>query len=194
MRTIEYITLHTAGAANGSHPVHQSSQVIRDYHVKVKRWNDIGYHCYIEEDGEIGRYRRPEQMVPAAVEGWNDHILALCVSGHGDLETWNPRQLATVIEQCVAWCNGNGLSSRHVIGHHEADTFGAPKVFKTCPGKLIDLDDIRYRVAVARGEQVASDRIRELAIDFVIAEERGEGTPAYQRLKIEATRHGLLKA
>ncbi len=152
MRKIEFITLHTAGAAHKLKPVHQSGKVIFDYH-KSKGWNDIGYNAYVEENGSISQYARPEDIAPAAVEDWNDRILAICVSGHGDLEAWNPRQMAAVIRWCVQRCQKYGLTSSRVIGHHEADEHGAPQVFKTCPGKLVDLATIRLEVARALGER-----------------------------------------
>jgi N-acetylmuramoyl-L-alanine amidase len=153
MRKIEFITLHTAGAADKLRAVHQSGKQIRDYHVNVKGWKEIGYHAYVEENGSVSQYARPELNEPAAVEGWNKFILALCCSGHGDLEAWNPHQVAAVVRWCADKCRRYNLTSSRVIGHHEADEHGAPKVFKTCPGKLVDLAAIRAEVARALGER-----------------------------------------
>jgi N-acetyl-anhydromuramyl-L-alanine amidase AmpD len=81
------------------------------------------------------------------VEGFNAHTLGICVSGHGDYEPFNAQQLGSLIEQCVSWCKLYELGADLVIGHREADDFGAPTVWKTCPGNLVDLDLIRSLVA-----------------------------------------------
>ncbi len=148
-RTIAYIVVHTCGAYDPKRKrvVHQSMEEVRAYHTRAVRdggkgWNDIGYHRYIESDGR-NRAGRLDQVPGAHVEGFNAHSLGICVSGHGDYEAFNAQQLGTLIEQCAAWCRLYELDASRVIGHREADDFGAPKVWKTCPGMIVDLDLIR---------------------------------------------------
>lgn len=149
MRVIDTIVLHTAGAVRGDQVVHQSVDVIRKYHTTPvaeggKGWRDIAYHWYVEEDG-TGRRGRDEGTVGAGVKGFNAHSLHICVSGHGDFERWNQEQLNEVVRKCVEW-KRTICPRAIVIGHHEADEHGAPDVYKSCPGKLIDLDAVRRMV------------------------------------------------
>lgn len=150
MRVIDSIVLHTAGAVRKGRAVHQTAGTIRHYHQLAqdkggKGWRDIGYHWYVEQDG-TGQRGRDESTPGAHVKGFNTHSLGLCVSGHGDYERWNPEQINEVVRKCAEWCRTFNLSAAAVMGHHEADEHGAPAVYKSCPGKLIDLHAVRRMV------------------------------------------------
>jgi hypothetical protein len=149
VRTIEWIVLHSAGAVDKQgKAVHQSIGVIRNYHREHNGWSDIGYHWYVEHDGQ-GKRGLEDAVVGAHVKGFNAHSLGLCVSGHGDYETWNQDQRNEVVRQCVAWCVKYRLRAEQVIGHHEADEHGVAPILKTCPGRLIDLVGLRRMVGEA---------------------------------------------
>lgn len=147
MRSVAFIVLHTAASydSRSKRVVHLSAQDVDRYHREVNGWRKIGYHWYVSEDGH-GEQGRLDEEVGAHVGGFNGYTLGLCVSGHGDFERWNDKQLAEVVRKCAAWCREYRLGPEHVIGHHEAGEHGAPSVRKTCPGTLIDLDVIRELV------------------------------------------------
>lgn len=150
MRVIDSIVLHTAAAVRKGKVVHQTVGTIRHYHKLPKEqggkgFRDIGYHHFVEQDGS-GHRGRDESTPGAHVHGFNKHSLGLCVSGHGDYERWNQEQLNEVVRKCVEWCQMFGLKASAVMGHHEADEHGAPAVYKSCPGRLIDLDAVRRMV------------------------------------------------
>jgi N-acetylmuramoyl-L-alanine amidase len=152
-RAIAFVVVHTCGAYDPKEKrvVHQTMETVRKYHMAPvsqggKGWMDIGYHRYIERDGKI----RPGRMdvVPGAhVEGFNAHTLGVCCSGDADYEPFNAQQIGSLIEQCVSWCRQYDLDASRVIGHRETDDYGGPKVWKTCPGELTDMDLIRSLVA-----------------------------------------------
>lgn len=143
-RTLDYIVLHTAGAYDFKRKevVHQSISVIDRYHREHNGWTKIGYHWYVEEDG-TGERGREDLEVGAHVGGFNVQSLGLCVSGHGDFQPWNDAQMSEVLRKLAQWCGMYRIPVGHVIGHREAPDFGAPPVHKTCPGTLVDLDNIR---------------------------------------------------
>jgi N-acetylmuramoyl-L-alanine amidase len=149
VRILDFIVLHTAASYNPktSKVVHQRVDQIDRYHREHNGWRKIGYHIYVEEDGLIRR-GRDDAEIGAHAGGFNQHSLGLCVSGHGDHEAWNDKQLAAVLLQCGVWM---GLYPRitvdHVIGHRETTEHGGPVVHKTCPGMLIDMNSIRARLA-----------------------------------------------
>lgn len=148
MRTIEWIVVHTAGAYDfkAKRVVYQSTQTIREYHRLHNGWHDIGYHWVIEQDGRLmpGRH---EEAIGAHVGGWNEHSLGICVTGHGDFAAFTPQQLAELIRLCARKCDEYHLSGIRVIGHREAPDHGAPHTSKTCPGLLVDMNEIRRLVA-----------------------------------------------
>jgi hypothetical protein len=162
IRGISFIVLHTCGAAKRGVAIHQPVGVVRAFHKLPKAkydakkklvpgtggrgFFDLGYHWYVEENGS-GHQGRIESRRGAHVEGFNHHTLGLCVSGHGDIESWNPEQMAEVLRKCEEWCRTYKLEAWRVIGHNETDDHGGPPVFKTCPGNLICLPTIREKLA-----------------------------------------------
>ncbi len=147
-RLINAIVLHTAASYywKAKRVVHPSAADIDRYHREHNGWRMIGYHWYVEQDGHAVPGRRDDE-VGAHVGGLNLHTLGLCVSGHGDFEAWNERQRREVLRKCAEWCQLYALPVDRVIGHREAERFGAPPVHKTCPGVLIDLDELRAELA-----------------------------------------------
>lgn len=148
MRLINFIVLHTCAAydVKRKRVVHQSRNDIDAYHKAHNGWRSIGYHWFVEVDGK-GVQGRPDDEVGAHAGGFNAYTLGLCVSGHGDHEAWNAKQLDEVIRKCAQWCRTHRLSSAQVIGHRETDEHGGPPVAKTCPGLLIDMDRVRDLLA-----------------------------------------------
>jgi N-acetylmuramoyl-L-alanine amidase len=147
VRNIDYIVVHTAGAYDWKRKkvVHQSVSTIRDYHIRQNGWRDIGYHRFIEEDGTVQPGRRDDE-VGSHAGGFNQNTLGICVSGHGDFEDFNEKQMTALVRQCATWCRTYHLTADDVIGHRETDDHGGPPVSKTCPGTKVDMDRIRKLV------------------------------------------------
>lgn len=154
-RLVNAIVLHTAGAYNAKtrRVVHQTRDQIDRYHREHNGWRMIGYHWFVEEDGRGFQGRREDES-GAHVGGLNLHTLGLCVSGHGDFEAWNPEQRREVLRKCAEWCRLYTVKVERVVGHRETPELGGPPVQKTCPGLLIDLDELR-RELTERLETVA---------------------------------------
>lgn len=137
------IVLHTVGVKGDS-----SMAAIRRYHVEHNGWRDAGYHFGIRKSGRV-ELGRPLVQAGAHTEGANDTI-GVCVYGDGDSEAWTLAQQDAVLAFCLEWCQRYGWSAEQVCGHREAPArLGAKPTHKTCPGRLIDLDAVRARVAAA---------------------------------------------
>lgn len=147
MRQVDWLVVHTCGAFDWVHRkvVHQSVEVVRRYHIDVKGWHDIGYHKYIEHDGTCRLGRLPQE-VGAGVEGFNDHTLHICCSGDGDHEPFNLAQLQSLTYELAAWARQFHLAFDRAIGHRETQLHGGPVVYKDCPGRFVDLSQIRDRL------------------------------------------------
>jgi N-acetylmuramoyl-L-alanine amidase len=148
VRLIDWVVVHTAAAYDWKNKrvVYQSTQTIRSFHQKTNGWPDIGYHWVIEEDGATVRGLLEEQM-GSHVGGFNKHSIGICVTGHGDFAPFKPAQLASLVRLAARICDERKLPGSRVIGHRETDDFGGPPVSKTCPGLLVDMDEIRRLVA-----------------------------------------------
>lgn len=147
MRAIKWVVVHTSATADkAGSPVDASAESIRRYHVEHNGWKDIGYHYVVRANGTI-ETGRPLSEVGAHVGGFNDESVGICVSGHGDLADFTPQQHQVVSALCAQLCVSFGLTPASVIGHREADDFGAPHVDKTCPGTKVDMNVVRQNVA-----------------------------------------------
>lgn len=147
MRTIDWLVVHTAGAYDYANKrvVYQSTQTIREYHKQHNGWHDIGYHWVIEADGSL-MPGRGEDVIGAHAGGFNDRSVGICVTGHGDFAPFNPRQTAELLRLCARKCEEFRLPGIRVIGHRETSLHGGPPVHKTCPGLLVDMNEIRRLV------------------------------------------------
>lgn len=154
MRSIDWLVVHTAAAYDfkSRQVVYQTTEVIRDYHKRHNGWDDIGYHWVIEKDGSL-HPGRPESAIGAHVGGFNERTIGVCVTGHGDFAPFLPAQLATLVKTGARVCEEYHLSGIRVIGHREAEAHGAPPVHKTCPGLLVDMNEIRRLV----GDRLAGE-------------------------------------
>ncbi len=91
MRKIETISLHCSDTNN---PNHDNILTIKKWHTSQpplgRGWNDVGYHFFIRNDGtiEIGR---PIDSLPAAVEGHNQGMIAICLHGK-EINDFNLKQ------------------------------------------------------------------------------------------------------
>lgn len=141
------IVLHTVGVKGDS-----SMASIRRYHVEHNGWRDAGYHFGVRKSGQV-ELGRPLSQLGAHTQGANDTV-GVCVYGDGDSEAWTSAQTDAVVLLCVEHCRANGWSAEAVCGHREAPArLAAAPTHKTCPGKLIDLDAVRARVASALREK-----------------------------------------
>ena len=118
-------------------------KAIRNYHVSVNGWDDIGYHWGIERVG-IGyvlQSGRPETMAGAHTKGMNGRSLGICVVGNYDLEGLAEPALDLLAELCVRKCRKYGLKPEDIETHNRYAEY------KTCPGRLFPMDELRRRVA-----------------------------------------------
>lgn len=77
MRKIDKIILHCS--ANGPNSKIGVKE-IRDYHVKVRGWKDIGYHYVIKRDGML-ETGRPIEQAGAHCTGYNANSVGICLVG-----------------------------------------------------------------------------------------------------------------
>lgn len=72
MRTINKIILHWSGNFMAT------AKSMRDYHVNIRHYSDIGYHYVIERDGSIIA-GRPLSKVGAHCRNHNSFSIGICV-------------------------------------------------------------------------------------------------------------------
>lgn len=137
------VVLHTV-AVRGETTV----EALRDYHVRVLGWRDVGYHFLVRRDGLVVP-GRPTTQVGAHTQGANDSI-GVVFAGDGDSQPWTLAQWRSGLALFVELAQRYGFGAEDFCGHREAPArLRAAPTAKTCPGRLVDLDEVRAELGVA---------------------------------------------
>ena len=130
------------------HSLTQDGQVvdttaIREYHINIKGYRDIGYNCTVEKikDEYEALYGRPLTEAGAHTIGYNQRSLGVCVIGNFELAPPTEEQLKVLISRVLKpWMQIFNIPVKNVLGHREVQKN------RTCPGKFFNLDDLRKRL------------------------------------------------
>lgn len=137
MRKINKIILHCTATPEGrDYTVAQ----IRDWHVRNRRWNDIGYHFVVYRDGTVHR-GRPVERAGAHTLGQNAHSIGICYVGGLDARTMKPKDTRTpaqkhALVKLVRQLRGQYGANITVHGHNE---FAA----KDCPSFRVNPEEFQ---------------------------------------------------
>jgi len=118
---------------------HMTAEECHEFHQKKRGWSGIGYNYFIEKSGEIIEGRG--QHMGAHAYGYNRTSIGICMTGDFDIELPTNEQWTSLL-----WLSGYmmklyNLQPDQVLGHRELDG-----VKKTCPGRLINMDEVRQQV------------------------------------------------
>lgn len=155
-RKIEYIVIHTAAAGDQNRNIDITMASMRNYHVNHLGWSDVGYHYGIRFNGDI-EDGRPLQRTGAHTRCINHNSIGIVCSGHGDYHRLTESQYDTLVKLVAMLASYFDIPIDNIIGHREIDDMAARgvvrrscKTGKTCPGSLVDMDDIRENVKHAQ--------------------------------------------
>ena len=134
-------------------------QTLRDWHVRVNGWRDVGYNKILDRIGA-----RPEMVLgrPLTEDGAHTRELHLnrvgigyCVIGNFDIAPPPEDSLALLRRHVLSDMLQYGIPVENVIGHGEAQAAGGVPIAerKTCPGLKFDMEAFRasLRPGVAVG-------------------------------------------
>ncbi len=142
-----YIVIHHSVSADN--PVLSNIGAIRDWHVKVNGWRDIGYHWVLEQMNgrwEVVMGRLPDEKGAHTKElDLNETGYGICVVGNYDVEVPTEGLLTALRRLCIYLMRKDHIPVYRVIGHWEAQAMGGVPVAerKTCPGRLFHMDKFR---------------------------------------------------
>lgn len=131
--------------------VHHSYSVdnnkIRNYddivkwHVEENGWNAIGYNAVSERVNGVMTTipGRPEGATTAAVLGWNDKSLSICLVGNFDTVEPDEEQYDEVAKWCSERVKKYKLTIYDILPHSAV----APK---SCPGTKFDMVELYDKV------------------------------------------------
>ena len=124
---------------------------IRDYHVGVYEWEDIGYHFGVEligDEYEILLGRMPDQEGAHCRElHMNTFGIGICMVGNFDTGPPHPYQMDKTVELVRHLMRAHHIPRENVIGHREAGLLAGYDwrlgQYKSCPGSFFDLNHFR---------------------------------------------------
>jgi N-acetylmuramoyl-L-alanine amidase len=118
---------------------------IEKYHKETQGWSDIGYHAGVELIGDsyyalIGR--GVNESAAACKESHMNAVgLHVCCVGNYDLISPAPEMIAVLLKRIILpWKAQFNIPVENIMGHRDFATY------KSCPGKLFDLEMIRNLV------------------------------------------------
>lgn len=112
---------------------------IRDYHVKVKGWDDIGYHWGIVKDGLFYSVvpGRTEETIGAHAKGFNARTIGVAFEGNFELKEMCLEQFQLGVQHVYEILKRYKLPVSAVVGHRELPY---PTL---CPGRKFPLNAFR---------------------------------------------------
>jgi hypothetical protein len=147
-----YIIIHHSLTKDGDTV---SWGAIRRYHMEERGWDDIGYHFGIERIN--GRYevligRMPNVVGAHCKElGMNSNAFGVCLVGNFDEAPPHPDQLFATQLLCAFLCREYHIPPANILGHRDIGLLigydWKAGQYKSCPGKLFDIESFRIEVA-----------------------------------------------
>lgn len=149
MRKTHIVIHHSASA---DHPTFLNFQAIRDYHVNVNGWRDIGYNFVLDRINgrvetligrlltDIGAHTKEMNL--------NNAGIGICLIGDYDKVAPPPDAMQKLVDLCRSLMVQFEILPPAVIGHREAQAMGgvpAPER-KSCPGLQFDMAAFRQRL------------------------------------------------
>lgn len=126
-----HILFHHVGAE------HDFDQV-KDYHVRVRGWSDIGYHYFIERDGTVKEGRPLSRRGAHSIEA-NGFAIGICLSGD-----FTKRQPTKAQYEAAAKIGYELMQRFNIpVGNLKTHKDFSPTL---CPGDNFDLNKIKILI------------------------------------------------
>ncbi len=144
---VEYLIIHHSATKDGRT---NDWKAIKNYHININKWNDVGYHYGIEKINDSYTIQKGRsESIPGAhtkEQNMNKRSLGICVVGNFDLQEPPERAFYLLVALCTQLCKKYKLSSNKIRPHNEFNKS------KTCPGLKMDMNKLREEVAKNLGE------------------------------------------
>ena len=122
MRKLEQIIIHCADTPAN---MDIGAVEIREWHIKERGWNDIGYHFVIRRDG-LAEKGREVSVIGAHAQGHNENSIGICLVGGKDGFNFTSAQMHSLLRLVASLQAQYGWME--LLGHRDL-----PGVTKTCP-------------------------------------------------------------
>ena len=124
-----------------------SLDFIKKRHMENRKWEDNGYHFLISngtmntKNGKL-HIGRSEKFIGAHVYEHNRNSIGICLIGNFDEKKPSEKQMETLKEFLKEKMKEYNIKPEKILGHREFEG-----VIKTCPGKMVDMGELRNMVS-----------------------------------------------
>lgn len=122
---VKWIILHCAATPEGRDVTVED---VRRWHTEERGWSDIGYHWFVEINGDLKQGRK-EYVSGAHAKGWNSKSIGVCYAGGTD-SNGNPKDTRTDDQKITLGCLLQDLRGRYpdakIIGHRDISSKDCP--------------------------------------------------------------------
>ena len=123
---------------------------VKNYHIS-KGWGDIGYHYFIEKNGEIKNGRNEESVGAHCYQKeMNYKSIGICLAGHFDEENPTSEQYAALKDLIANIEKKNGKCEIFLHNHFAS--------YKTCPGNNFDFNQIYNTLSLSSNSEFMDEK------------------------------------
>lgn len=124
---------------------------IRTWHIRDRKWIDLGYHKLINYKGEVFQ-GRPDAVVGAQAFGANAFSLGICCIGNYQKHLPSVAMEKALVQTLAVLCQRHNIPASNIISHRDVKTvfnISDPQAATSCPGDAFYtlLPSIRTKVA-----------------------------------------------
>lgn len=152
----EFIIVHHTGGTDTNPLADTSShtfEIVDIYH-KSLGWEAIGYHYFIEKDGNI-KTGRPEDYHGAHCIGYNEKSIGICLAGNFDLTLPTQEQINSLRELLSKIREKYKIPLENIVPHRKFAQ-------KTCYGSKLPDTWARSLVKVATPKETVIAKLDEI--------------------------------
>jgi len=132
MRGINKLIVHCSATREGQNV---SVETIRKWHVEGRGWSDIGYHFYIDIEGNIFKGRDIAKM-GAHAKGYNRNSIGICYCGGVEADGKTPKDTRNEKQKeallCVLRTLRAMFPSASIHSHRDYANKACPSFDATC--------------------------------------------------------------
>ena len=147
----QYIVVHHSASDRGC------AASFDKWHREHNHWKCLGYHFVIGngtdsgdgqvEEGPHWKDQTPGTHCKGTTGFFNQHGIGICLVGNLEIKPATPAQMASLRKLLLRLSAEYHISPSRILGHREAaQRDGSPKDSTLCPGKLLDMNQVRAMV------------------------------------------------
>lgn len=180
----KYIVVHCTAGTNQD-PFRTAQYHIGPNHISKKGCPGIVYHDYINHKGTVYHCTDYDAHTWHA-SAWNKKAVGIVMAYEGEDISPPAAQYDSLVKQLVILCLYLKVIPQNIRGHRELPWMftiigkGSKKFKKWCPGKVVNLENLRAEITFRLQKRLAAEGLYEGAIDGVFGRKSKAALQAFK--------------